>query len=124
MRQDLYDGVLKDCLHTGRMKLAASASLAAGAIPLDTPVTRLTSTGAGTAYTLADGVEGQIKTLIHDTDGGTAVITPANFGGATSTSITLTNAGDSITLLFTNGNWWGIAFHSDAAVTGSTVTKA
>jgi hypothetical protein len=124
MRQNLFDSELQDCLFKGAVKLQASEALVAGAIPLNTPVTRLTSTGAGTAYTLADGVEGQIKTLIHVTDGGTAVITPANFGGATSATITLTNAGDSITLLFTAGAWWGIAFHSDAAVTGSSVTKA
>ncbi len=124
MRQNLFDSELKDCLLLGRVKLGQSENLVAGAISLEAPVTRLTSTGAGTAYTLADGSEGQIKTLIHVTDGGTAVITPANFGGATSATITLTNAGDSITLLFSGGNWWGIAFHSDGAVTGSTVTKA
>lgn len=94
----------------------------AGAISLDTPISYWTSTGAAQALTLADGEDGQEKTVVHAVDGGSIAITPTNFGGATSATVTLATAGDSVTFTFLNGAWWVTAFASNAAITGSTVT--
>jgi hypothetical protein len=109
-RNDIYDGTLKDCILTGRVKYGQNKQLVAGAISLETKTSVLTSAAAAQAMTLADGTEGQTKTLIFDSDGGTAtntlLITPVNFGGADSASITLTNPGDSCTFEFHLGSWW------------------
>lgn len=107
----------------GRTKFDYEERSGAGAISLECKTSYWTSTGAN-ALTLADGSEGQIKTVIHAVDGGSLVITPANFGGATSATATLATAGDSITFEFIKGAWWVTAFNSNAAVTGSTVTYA
>ena len=78
----------------------------AGAIDVVSTITEVVSTGASQALTLADGVEGQLKIIIHKTDGGSSVITPTNFNDST---ITLTNVGDSAICLFTNSKWYVIA---------------
>ena len=78
----------------------------AGAVDVVSAITEVTSTGASQALTLADGVEGQLKFIIHVTDGGSSVITPTNFNDST---ITLTNVGDSVICLFTNSKWYVVA---------------
>lgn len=75
----------------------------AGAVNLTTPITALTTTGAAQALTLADGTAGQIKSIIHVVDGGSAVLTPTTALGFT--TMTFTNAGDSITLVYTSAGW-------------------
>lgn len=75
----------------------------AGAVNLTTPVTALTTTGSAQALTLADGTAGQIKTIIHVVDGGSAVLTPTTPLGFS--TMTFTNAGDSITLVYTAAGW-------------------
>lgn len=106
MRNDNYDGVLKDCTQAGRVKYTADRLTGAGAASLETKTTLLTNSGAGQVITLADGSEGQVKTFIMIADGGSAVITPANFGGAASTTVTLVDVGDSVTFEFWGGSWW------------------
>lgn len=106
------------------LKLGYEERSGAGAISLAVPVSYWTSTGAAQALTLADGEEGQVKIIVHAVDGGSIVITPTNFGGATSATITLATAGDAVGLMFIKGSWWVIFFNSNAAVTGSTVTFA
>lgn len=76
----------------------------AGAVDVVSSITEITSTGASEALTLADGTDGQIKTIIHITDGGSGVLTPSNFGSGS--TITFTNVGDTATLLFTNSAWY------------------
>jgi hypothetical protein len=68
-------------------------------------VTTLTQLGT---FTLANGVDGQIKKLVLFTKGGavTAIVTPANLQGGT--IITFTNVGDSIELLFLGTKWFPI----------------
>lgn len=78
----------------------------AGAASLEAIVALWTSTGAGQVVTLADGTEGQIKIFIHNTDGGELVITPANFAGASSTTVTSVTSGDCIAFIFLEGSWW------------------
>mgnify|MGYP001553995158 CR=1 FL=1 len=83
---------------------SAQSLSGAGAINLTSQITHFTSTGASEALTLADGTQGQIKTIVHITDGGSGVLTPSNFGSGS--TITFTNAGDTATLLFTNSAWY------------------
>lgn len=111
---DIYDAQ-----HKGRRKLDYEERSGAGAISLEAPISYWTSTGAAQVLTLADGSEGQVKTIIHAVDGGSLVITPANFAGAspTSATITLATAGDSVTLAFVKGQWWVTAFWSQLAIT-------
>jgi hypothetical protein len=67
----------------------------------------LTTTGVAQALTLANGINGQIKTIAHVSRGsgtGTAVLTPATANGFT--KITFTAVGDSVALqYFTTGGW-------------------
>lgn len=76
----------------------------AGAVNLTTLSTAFTSTGVGNALTLANGTAGQLKTISHVADGGTGILTPTTKTGFT--TITFTNAGDSVTLqYFTTAGW-------------------
>ena len=78
----------------------------AGAISLDTLVTEITTTGAD-AYTLADGVVGQIKIIAMIVDGGDGTLTPTTL--ATGTTITFNDINDNITLLYTTNGWLNTA---------------
>lgn len=107
MRQNLFDSVLKDCFHEGRFKLSWENRTGAGAVmgvSLDAIVTFCTSTGAD-VLTLPDGTEGQVKIFIHEVDGGSVIITPTNFSGASSTSVTMVTAGDCVAMMFKGGTW-------------------
>ena len=73
-----------------------------GAVNLTTAITHLVTEGAD-AYTLADGIEGQIKIIIMKTDGGNGSLTPAN--SAVYSSYTFEEVGDGLELLFSNGLW-------------------
>ena len=73
-----------------------------GAISVTTGVTLITTTGAD-AYTLADGVEGQVKIISMLVDGGDAIVTPDNLVGFT--SVTLNNVHDNLTLLYQSTGW-------------------
>jgi hypothetical protein len=77
-----------------------------GAIDLDTTVTEITTTGAD-AYTLADGVTGQIKIIIMVVDGGDATVTPTTL--ANGTTITFDAVNDNITLVYGALGWMPIA---------------
>ena len=73
------------------------------AISVATAVTLLQTAGSN-ATTLADGtVQGQIKVIINDTDGGTSVLTPADpLGYAT---LDFADDGDSVMLMWTGTSW-------------------
>ena len=73
-----------------------------GAISTTTGVTFITTTGAE-AYSLADGVEGQIKIIIMKVDGGNATITPDNLVGWT--SIRFDAVIDNVQLLYGSTGW-------------------
>jgi hypothetical protein len=75
----------------------------AGAVNLTTALTSLTTTGASQALTLAAGVLGQCKTIVHTVDGGSAVLTPTT--GLGYTTITFTNVGESVSLVYTATGW-------------------
>jgi len=88
------------------MAQTAQSLSGAGAVDVTSQITHFTSTGASEALTLADGTQGQIKTIIHIADSGSGVLTPSNFGSGS--TITFTNAGDTATLLFSNSKWYVI----------------
>ena len=77
-----------------------------GAISLTTGVTLITTTGTD-AYTLADGVEGQIKIISMKVDGGNGTVTPDNF--VNGTSILFNNVEDTIIMLYQSTGWILIA---------------
>ena len=82
-----------------------------GAVNITSLATAFTSTAAGNALTLADGAQGQLKTVIYVAEaagGDTGVLTPANLGSAT--TITFNAVGDSATLQFIGTDWWVVGF--------------
>jgi hypothetical protein len=80
-----------------------------------TAITVINATSATAAVTLANGSDGQIKTIINISTAGTnnVVITPANLRGYT--NITLNAQGETVTLLFKNSKWNIIAGHGYVA---------
>ena len=91
----------------------------------------ITNTGSGTvaiANTLAAGSVGQFKFITSVTDEN-SVITPVATGGAY-TTITMTNIGETATLLYhttTVTGWYAMSFANGAAAAadgGSTIIKA
>jgi hypothetical protein len=90
---------------------AVQALSGPGAVNITTLTTAFTSTGTGDALTLADGVAGQLKTIVYVAEAAgadTGVLTPANLGSAT--TITFNAVGDSVTLQFIGADWWVIGF--------------
>ena len=80
-----------------------------GALSLTTAVSLISTTDAET-YTLADGIEGQIKILTMKVDGGNATITPDNLVGYT--SIRFNNVHDNVQLLYGSTGWNIIALQN------------
>ncbi len=74
-----------------------------GAVNVTTLITKLNSTGGGT-YTLANGVDGQVKIILLDVDGGDATVSPTTSTGFT--SIVFDNAGDAVTLVYATTRGW------------------
>lgn len=82
----------------------------AGAVNVTQPVTKFTSTATGNALTLADGVEGQIKTIVYVAEAAgadTGILTPTNLGAYT--TITFNAVGDACILQFLGTEWWVIS---------------
>jgi hypothetical protein len=78
-----------------------------GAVNITTLTTTFTSTGAGNALTLVDGVAGQFKAVVYVAEaagGDTGVLTPTNFGNGT--TITFNAIGESVLLQFLGTDWW------------------
>jgi len=86
-----------------------------GAVNITSLATAFTSTAAGNALTLADGAQGQLKTIIYVAEaagGDTGVLTPTNLGSAT--TVTFNAVGDSVTLQFAGTDWWVVGFRGAA----------
>ena len=83
------------------------------AIDIITPVTEVDATSAAAPCTLADGNNGQIKTIINVSTSGTeaVTITPTNLRGHT--SVILNAPGETVTLMFKNSNWNVLTGHPD-----------
>jgi hypothetical protein len=89
---------------------AVQALSGAGAVNVTQPVTKFTSTATGNALTLADGVEGQLKTIVYVAEaagGDTGILTPTNLGAGT--TITFNAVGDACVLQFLGTDWWAIS---------------
>jgi hypothetical protein len=87
----------------------------AGAVNITSLATAFTSTATGNALTLADGAQGQLKTIIYVAEaagGDTGVLTPTNLGSGT--TITFNAVGDSVTLQFAGTDWWVVGFRGAA----------
>lgn len=81
-----------------------------GAVNITQPVTKFTSTATGNALTLADGVEGQLKTIVYVAEAAgadTGILTPTNLGAGT--TITFNAVGDACVLQFLGSDWWAIS---------------
>ncbi len=92
-------------LINGVQTLTGSGST--GVISLTDTVTLLVTTGGSQAFSLADGVEGQIKIISMKTDGGSGIVTPANF--VNGTTITFDDVEDTVTLLYQSTGWVALA---------------
>ena len=76
----------------------------AGAANVTTETTKITSTGVADAISLANGTDGQTKTVLHDVDGGSFVLTPTTKTGWS--TFTSTAAGESITMRYVTTRGW------------------
>lgn len=85
---------------------AVDYAAGAGALPLTHVLITYESTGGAEALTLANGKDGQVIVITHDTDGGNGVVTPATAAGWT--SIDLADAGDTVALLYVNTAGWAL----------------
>lgn len=76
---------------------------------VESAVTEVDATAGTAAVSLADGSNGQVKTVLNTSTAGTNVITitPTNLRGAT--NVSLNASGETVTLLFKNSNWNVIA---------------
>lgn len=99
-RADSAGGNVNAALYIG----STQALSGPGAANVTTQTTKVTTTGALDAITLADGVDGQTKTILHDVDGGSFVLTPTTRTGWS--TFTSTVAGESITLRFVTTRGW------------------
>jgi len=107
----LIDHVLTGMVKTPTTQTLTTAA-GAGAIDIVSAITHIVSTGVD-ALSLADGAEGQWKSIVMKTDGGAATLTPTNPGNFA--TLTFDDVGDSALLIFTNGKWIWM---------GGTATKA
>ena len=77
----------------------------------------LLQTAGSNATTIADGtVIGQIKVILHDTDGGSSQMTPADPVGFV--DVNFLTVGDTATLMWNGSHWFALASHAAAADTG------
>ena len=76
---------------------------------VESAVTEVNATAGTGAVSLADGSNGQVKTVLNTSTAGTNVITitPTNLRGGT--NVSLNASGETVTLLFKNSNWNVIA---------------
>jgi hypothetical protein len=99
---------------TGAYVGAVQALSGAGAVDVVSQTTAVTTTGASQALTLANGINGQIKFIVHDVDGGSAVLTPTTKTGFS--TVTFTNVGDTVTLQYLTTRGWFILSSYGATV--------
>lgn len=88
----------------GAIKESTDTRSGPGAVSVTKTTTKVTTTGALDALTLADGTDGQVKRIIHDVDGGSFVLTPTTKTGWS--TFTSTAVGESITLQFVTTRGW------------------
>jgi len=81
-----------------------------------TMITKLQTTGS-VATTLADGtVQGQMKIIVHDTDGGSSEMTPTDATGFV--DIDFVTVGDTVMCVWIGTSWFLLSSHNALADTG------
>ncbi len=102
----------------GKIIFSATETIVAGgtttALDLSKAVHYIDADAGGDIFTLADGVAGQITTILLTSSTGVATITPANLAGGT--SVTLNADGDSVVLQFMDTEWFILGGNSYAVV--------
>lgn len=102
----------------GKFILSGTETIAAGgtstALALTKSVHYIDADAGGDTFTLADGVAGQIMTILLTSSTGVATITPTNLAGGT--SVTLNADGDSVVLQFMDTEWFILGGNSYAVV--------
>ena len=93
--------------YIGLAQASESATNTDTAINTTSAITEVNQTAA-VSLSLADGTDGQIKTVIIGTGSNNIVITPTNLRGGS--TITL-NAGETVQCLFKNSKWNVIGGH-------------
>ena len=85
-------------------------------VDVTSAITEINATSATHSAILADGADGQVKTIINVSTSGTnaITITPTNRRGYS--SITLDKEGETVTLLFKNSKWQVIAEGNGATI--------
>ena len=75
------------------------------AVEITNAVTEVNATAGDAPVTVADGANGQIKTIINISTGGSnsVNIVPSNLRGGT--TVTLNAPGETVSLMFKNSNW-------------------
>ena len=91
----------------------ATGGGSAVALSLNTAHSAIVTSGAQ-AFTLANGVNGQIKTISMVTDGGDATLTPATLNGGT--TITFGDVGDGVVLMYNTTGGWAVLANNGVAV--------
>ena len=101
--------VLKPVVYSVESVTAGNGSGNATALSTTTTVSIVSTKASATHVSLADGVEGQLKIIIHKTRAGSndLVITPANFGAGS--TLTSNSAARAVQLLFDGANWQVVA---------------
>ena len=88
-----------------------------GALSLTKTVHLLSGATATAQTTLADGtVQGQIKIIVHDTDGGSSEMTPTDPVGFV--DIDFVTVGDTVMCIWLNTSWFLLSSHNALADTG------
>ncbi len=83
------------------------------ALSLNTAHSTIVTSGAQ-AFTLANGVNGQIKTISMVTDGGDATLTPATLAGGT--TIVFNDVGDSVVLIYNTTGGWAVLSNNGTTI--------
>jgi hypothetical protein len=91
----------------------ATGGGSAVALSLNTAHSTIVTSGAQ-SFTLANGVNGQLKTISMVTDGGDATLTPATLNGGT--TITFGDVGDGVVLMYNTTGGWAVLANNGCAV--------
>ena len=100
------------------LKQASQAITADGcsttAVNVTTAITEINATSATHSCAMADGSDGQVKTIINVSTSGTnnVTITPANF--AQGTTVTLNAPGESVTFIYKSSKYYVLANNGGA----------
>lgn len=98
-----WNSVFTKNLQSEKFQISSNPAVVSAIVDITTSVNHVNAT-TPVAVSLADGNEGQILSIVVvETPPLAVVLTPANPLGFS--SIIMTNSGDSVTMMFTNGSW-------------------